>query len=648
MNRTGTGAMARISDAMQPWVGRRYEFGQRGLVPVSAPALGQVYLTTADPAEGMQAVLITEVKKGERQIVAAHWLSGRRTGTKDQLYGATLWRPTPKGERQEALSFAPKGQMSLLGTGAVSRRGGVSVSWSDTPATRRSQALGPNDYQLIVERVSGGFSWIIQQQLLLAQGTSADLPGAKTAAEAALRALVKGGKQPTRAAEPANPSPRGRQGSPSRRRATTTHGAADVRSARRSTGGKGAAEASKAEGLQLTWWDAPDPVRSSSTHSWRHLFVTKQGDDWHWEIHYDGREVASGTAFSMLGAKKAATKELERILRRAATTPAAATGALRASRGAPKVSTAAEAHLKAALVAWRGALTAYTAALRKGRPSSDHLSAFWTHTIRLADALGLDVSDAYWYARNERIYADADAWWVEQAHTSGGSAIVDVLAAEARGAATKLSALGRKGEAGNAAVLAWVSVVLKLIQAAERLPGARIAHAPAPSAAPSKATRNKAKNTCSAPKGRRGEAARCHGEWDSIVSCVVRAGGLNDSAPEAGELIHAAGDRRHVPPRLLRKAGQPWWKLAATLTEQGFVRRDEHERPDEAAALQVLVDALRGGRQRALPELSPCEANKQERRAVSKERAFFKQMAEAMADLPPGEYQIDDMSDIPF
>ena len=113
-----TGALARIPDTLHAWVGRRYSLADRGLSP-AAPKAGQVFLTTADPVDGMQACLILEAKGGQgadtRVVTAVHWLTGRRAGGQDILYGATFWKPTGEGGKQQKMTFAEKGQASLFG-----------------------------------------------------------------------------------------------------------------------------------------------------------------------------------------------------------------------------------------------------------------------------------------------------------------------------------------------------------------------------------------------------------------------------------------------------------------------------------------------------------------------------------------------------
>jgi len=219
-----------------------------------------------------------------------------------------------------------------------------------------------------------------------------------------------------------------------------------------------------------------------------------------------------------------------------------------------------------------------------------------------------------------------------------------------------------KGGVDQGAALAWIAIVAKLLQASERIPGLNLATVQTPIQTPSEprpkrtARPKRERGECDPPRPRRGENAKCRGDWgDSIQNCILRSGGLRRDAREAAELKHAAGEDWRVAAKLLRKNGQPWYKLAAVLTEEGYVPPDEHGRPDEAAALQRLVDAIRGGYVGPSPELNACAYQRVEREEEAEERrewedralAEMEEMARA-GNLPPGEYEIDEGDPVPF
>ena len=309
---------------------------------------------------------------------------------------------------------------------------------------------------------------------------------------------------------------------------------------------------------------------------------------------------------------------------------------------------------------WRRATTAYLTELRRKRPDASKrtaaLKTFWAVTLDLAGRFGLDVAG---WIMDPTLAAEADQWWVKQSWTlSGPVGIVDTLAAAVRSVATRLEAGLRKGGIDQAAAFSWLALVVKLIQASERIPGLSLAPTatiPAPaSAKPSRAKREKReRDACSPPRPRRGDAARCSGDWDNVLNCVIRSGGIRPGTAEAGELKHAAGEGWKVAAKLIRKNAPPFSTIAATLAEEGFVPWDEFGRVDESAALERIVDVLRGGYDRALPELNACQLARVERRTIEEYEREIADRAlaelEAAGELPPGTYQIEMEGDeIPF
>ena len=95
-----------------------------------------------------------------------------------------------------------------------------------------------------------------------------------------------------------------------------------------------------------------------------------------------------------------------------------------------------------------------------------------------------------------------------------------------------------------------------------------------------------------------------------------------------------------------RRAARPFGAL-------GCVPWEEHGRPDESAALERIVDVLRGGYDRALPELNACQLARVERQTIEEYEREIADRAlaelEAAGELPPGTYQIEMEGDeIPF
>lgn len=83
---------------------------------------------------------------------------------------------------------------------------------------------------------------------------------------------------------------------------------------------------------------------------------------------------------------------------------------------------------------------------------------------------------------------------------------------------------------------------------------------------------------------------------DNAVQFITRKGGLDGRETTLqAELIHAAGGRKYLPVGLLRKAGQglTWSKAAAYLADSMYSVLDEHGRPDEAKARELLVNTVR-------------------------------------------------------
>jgi hypothetical protein len=70
--------------------------------------------------------------------------------------------------------------------------------------------------------------------------------------------------------------------------------------------------------------------------------------------------------------------------------------------------------------------------------------------------------------------------------------------------------------------------------------------------------------------------------------------GIRPGSSEAAELIHAAGGKRYVPVGVIRQGAKRFEGLAAELAEMELVETDEWGRPDESAALEAIIEAVRG------------------------------------------------------
>ena len=307
------------------------------------------------------------------------------------------------------------------------------------------------------------------------------------------------------------------------------------------------------------------------------------------------------------------------------------------------------------LSAWRKALTQYVSAVKAKRSRSALASEFWFKTSELFQAWGFSWQ-AFDPASPEAI-AWVDAQWaglvVDLAGAQDEITLVTTLASAARGAASNVNSAAKKGPLTWEQASPVLLLSLRAIQVGEHM---------VPSVQPG----TRKGDPCKPPKGRKGANAACHGDWDSVTSCIIRSGGLNSKDPAVAELVHAAGDRRHLPPRLISRKGKPWSTLAHVLTEQGFVYPDGHGRPDERQALEYLVNALRGGAAHAINTPYQCAVNRQHaedleteahrvegprpaRRSVSKARhrasrltdkQLSQVVAQALGGLPPGRYNL--------
>ena len=231
-----------------------------------------------------------------------------------------------------------------------------------------------------------------------------------------------------------------------------------------------------------------------------------------------------------------------------------------------------------ALKYWRSKVTAYLAAVRKSYSPEDRFlarSELWDASVRLSVAVGNDISS---WRFTPKLLEDAGKFWAGIQTVDGSMplpSVLDVLAKAARAAATGVASQAKKGTLKGQGFDVWLLIVLKLMQLEAEI------NRPRP-VKPSKPVKRTAKSPCD-------------GRFDGIIACVRRSGGIKPEGPVQQELAYAAGDAKHVPPGVLRKSGAPFYKVASILTEQGFVRPDQHGRPDEAAALQAIVDAIRGG-----------------------------------------------------
>lgn len=719
---------------LRPWIGRQYGWSDRGLRPIAQPRAGLIYLTVRDPREGLQAARINTIRQDGATVVS--WLTGSTVGHDEALFSAPLWwpigyeprapaaapiqaslfAPPPTAPRQRQIELVPvtdKRQLTLLGTGAAP------IPWL-YGLDRLQAQVGEYTVEVYPTRPRQAYTYRISSGRQRWQGKEfLDFGKARKAAEREISRRLKTSE--TRGAISQGPSEK-----TDLEHVMIRDGVAYVRflwkpgtaSGNRKGWGKviTGIDRSQRGGYAI---DGPfmtpgaqempagsifvDMDPSGSTKNQEKLYnlavvdpIKAKDGDFYYTIagrrqvdaaFLDVVETALANASRVQSTTLAATHptpvavdqqdtpyslsesiERDMIELHHGPDPGSRAPTTKASRkqSAPR----APLPYADQVTAWRGAMTRYLGILKRGKPSADAVAEFWAASQALAAAYGLDLSA---WAFDQRTATEADRWWVEAAHTSGPSAIVDVLAAEARAAATKLGQLDRGGRLDQASILAWIVVVIKLLQAAERVPGLELYEPPqthvdrwtdspeysstfngdatielrafpegddfgwvvlnrdmvihdrgygkrslkaAKTAAikalakletPKKTLRRgKISDPCDPPRSRKGDDAACRGDWDGIVSCVVRSGGLDVDAPEVSELVHAAGDRKHVPPRLLRKGGKPWYVLASILTDEGFVPRDEHDRPDEAAALERLVDALRGGPVEADPRLNDC------------------------------------------
>lgn len=361
---------------------------------------------------------------------------------------------------------------------------------------------------------------------------------------------------------------------------------------------------------------ARDPQRLASAPMWLNVYLRDR--KWVYRIFNDQGDLARKSGFlTAEQAAVAAETHLAKLASKAATPTAY-------QPWGPDVGSSTRLRARKEpsepIHQWRQALSLYLAAKRKDKASGVPLQTFWGATLAYLDAFG------YGFSADPRFASPLDPsliqgslqWWAQQ--TAGLSPDTEELAAMARAGASKIRQSSRRGPIAWEQIAPFLAVVIRFIVAAEHIPGVHYAQTPAARPAPSKKTSRASRtDPCKPPKQRRGRTAACHGDWDSIQACIKRSGGLRQDAPEAAELVYAAGDRRHVPPGMLRKSGQPWYKLASILTEQGYVRPDPHGRPDEAAALEVVVNAIRGGRRGALPEKNACAAKRAEEQAMAAE-----------------------------